>query len=60
MLTVALWSWSSSFFCAPHGHAHPESRPAHVRVGTFAVMYQMGFSLNNISLMALTLAVGSW
>ncbi|NMC48075.1 MAG: efflux RND transporter permease subunit, partial [Desulfovibrio sp.] len=27
-------------------------------VGTFAVMYQMGFSLNNISLMALTLAVG--
>jgi HAE1 family hydrophobic/amphiphilic exporter-1 len=27
-------------------------------VGTFAIMYQMGFSLNNISLMALTLAVG--
>ena len=27
-------------------------------LGTFAVMYQMGFSVNNISLMALTLAVG--
>jgi len=27
-------------------------------VGTFAVMYQMGFSLNNLSLMALTLSVG--
>jgi HAE1 family hydrophobic/amphiphilic exporter-1 len=27
-------------------------------VGTFAVMYQMGFSLDNISLMALTLSVG--
>ena len=27
-------------------------------VGTFAVMYMMGFSLNNLSLMALTLSVG--
>ena len=27
-------------------------------VGTFAVMYLMGFSLNNLSLMALTLSVG--
>lgn len=27
-------------------------------IGTFAVMQQMGFSLNNLSLMALTLAVG--
>ena len=27
-------------------------------VGTFAVMYQIGFSLDNISLMALTLSVG--
>ncbi len=27
-------------------------------VGSFAVMYQLGFSLNNISLMALTLSVG--
>jgi HAE1 family hydrophobic/amphiphilic exporter-1 len=27
-------------------------------VGTFAVMYLLGFSLNNLSLMALTLAVG--
>ncbi|NLY41603.1 MAG: efflux RND transporter permease subunit [Desulfovibrionales bacterium] len=27
-------------------------------IGTFAVMYQLGFSLNNISLMALTLSVG--
>ncbi|MBM3334325.1 efflux RND transporter permease subunit, partial [Candidatus Sumerlaeota bacterium] len=27
-------------------------------VGTFAVIYMLGFSLNNISLMALTLAVG--
>ncbi len=27
-------------------------------VGTFAVMYQMGFSVDNISLMALTLSVG--
>ncbi|OLN27837.1 Acriflavin resistance protein [Desulfovibrio sp. DV] len=27
-------------------------------VGTFAVMYQLGFSLDNISLMALTLSVG--
>ena len=27
-------------------------------VGTFAVMYSMGFSLDNISLMALTLSVG--
>jgi HAE1 family hydrophobic/amphiphilic exporter-1 len=27
-------------------------------VATFAVMYQMGFSLNNLSLMALTLCVG--
>jgi hydrophobic/amphiphilic exporter-1 (mainly G- bacteria), HAE1 family len=27
-------------------------------IGTFAVMYQLGFSLNNLSLMALTLAVG--
>ena len=29
-------------------------------VGTFAVMYLMGFSLDNLSLMALTLSVGSW
>ena len=27
-------------------------------VGTFAVMYQLGYSLNNLSLMALTLSVG--
>jgi len=27
-------------------------------IGTFAVMQQLGFSLNNLSLMALTLAVG--
>ena len=27
-------------------------------VGTFAVMYFLGFSLNNLSLMALTLCVG--
>jgi hydrophobic/amphiphilic exporter-1 (mainly G- bacteria), HAE1 family len=27
-------------------------------IGTFAVMYALGFSLNNLSLMALTLAVG--
>ncbi len=27
-------------------------------IGTFAVMYQLGFSLDNISLMALTLSVG--
>jgi len=27
-------------------------------IGTFSVMYMMGFSLNNLSLMALTLAVG--
>ena len=27
-------------------------------VGTFAVMYLLGFSLDNLSLMALTLAVG--
>ncbi len=27
-------------------------------IGTFAVMYPLGFSLNNLSLMALTLAVG--
>ena len=27
-------------------------------VGTFAVMYLLGFSVNNISLMALTLSVG--
>jgi HAE1 family hydrophobic/amphiphilic exporter-1 len=27
-------------------------------VGTFAAMYMMGFSVNNISLMALTLCVG--
>ena len=27
-------------------------------VGTFAVMYLLGYSLNNLSLMALTLSVG--
>jgi HAE1 family hydrophobic/amphiphilic exporter-1 len=27
-------------------------------IGTFAVMYQLGYSLNNLSLMALTLSVG--
>ncbi len=27
-------------------------------VGTFAVMYLLGFSLNNLSLMALTIATG--
>jgi HAE1 family hydrophobic/amphiphilic exporter-1 len=27
-------------------------------VGTFAVMYQLGYSLDNLSLMALTLSVG--
>jgi len=27
-------------------------------IGTFAVMYQLGYSLDNLSLMALTLSVG--
>ena len=29
-------------------------------VGTFGVMYLLGFSLNNLSLMALTIATVSW
>ena len=29
-------------------------------IGTFAVMYLLGYSLNNLSLMALTLRWASW
>jgi multidrug efflux pump subunit AcrB len=29
-------------------------------VGTFAVMYALGYSLDNLSLMALTISTGLW
>jgi HAE1 family hydrophobic/amphiphilic exporter-1 len=40
------------------GDDHPEPGAAGSIVGTFAVMYLLGYSLDNLSLMALTLSVG--
>jgi len=40
------------------GHHHPEPVRATVAHRTFAVMYLANFSLNNLSLMALTIATG--
>ena len=40
------------------GHAHPQRRRAAVLVGTFGVMYLLGYSLDNLSLMALTISTG--
>jgi len=39
-------------------HDHPEHRRAASIVGTFGVMYLAGFSINNLTLMALTIATG--
>ncbi len=40
------------------GHDHPSLAMPLAIVGTFAVMYLLGYSLDNLSLMALTLCVG--
>ncbi len=52
-------SWSSLFFC---GTCQPPSSPALALpmsiIGTFAAMALLGYSLDNLSLMALTLCVG--
>ena len=42
----------------PAGHRHPQPVRAAVLVGTLAVMYLLGFSLDNLSLMALTISTG--
>ena len=59
MLTVALVVMVIFLFLRNilrHGHSQ-RGRPA-VAVGTFAVMYLLGYSLNNLTLMALTISTG--
>jgi HAE1 family hydrophobic/amphiphilic exporter-1 len=59
LLSIALVVLVIFVFPPPrHGHHHPEHRDVLSIIGTFAVMHLLGFSLNNLSLMALTLCVG--
>ena len=52
-------SWSSSCSCATcRRRSSPAWRCPESLVGTFSVMYLLGYSLDNLSLMALTLSVG--
>ena len=54
------WCWWSAPSCAAlRADADPGGRRTVVSLlGTFGVMYLLGFSLNNLSLMALTVATG--
>ena len=54
----SLLSWSFSFPAQSTGHAYSQrSRPVSL-IGTFAMMYLFGYSLDNLSLMALTISTG--
>ncbi|MCI1737109.1 MAG: efflux RND transporter permease subunit [Pseudomonas veronii] len=46
------------FLRSVQGHAHPGLAVPLSLVGTFGVMYLLGFSINNLTLMALTIATG--
>ena len=59
MLTIGLVVYGDLYLPA-HSCRRPYSqcRGAAVAVGTFGVMYLLGYSLNNLTLMALTISTG--
>ena len=53
------WCWWSSSSCAARGPPPSPASPCRSRCsGTFGVMYLLGYSLDNLSLMALTISTG--
>ena len=53
------WCWWSACSCAARGRCWCRRwRPWSPLLGTFGVMYLLGYSLNNLTLMALTVATG--
>ena len=60
LLIASCWScwWSASFLRSVRATIVPAVATVVSLLGTFGVMYLLGFSLNNLSLMALTVATG--
>ena len=51
-------SWWSSSSSATSQHTHPQRGRPRLPIGTFGVMYLLGYSIDNLSLMAMTIATG--
>ena len=58
MLTIALMVMVMFLFVRTLSYDHSQRGRALSLVGTFGVMYLLGCSLNNLTLMALTIATG--
>jgi len=55
-------AWCDGNFPVPAqciGHRHPQPGAAFSIIGTFAIMYLLHYSLDNLSMMALILSIAS-